>query len=591
VRRVIGEGELLTLDKRLPGKPQDGYPQTFFVLAGIVALLTYLGIAWFVFPLEAIWSPDTGAKFLQLKNLRWENGCLAFDIQYPGRAIDPSLQFATREPGSGLLVVRSDKLQFQRLPIFPLLSWPGVQGLGFRGLYLLPALGGAASGILALHLLRRRDRRVAMWILIAFGSPIYIYSTLFWEHTTATALTLFGAWLSLRGPSPYASWLRQMLIWTAVGIIMAFGAYIRLETAIFALAWLLALWLIDHSGRWGPIWAGGVLGLSMLPYRPLHGMLFAGQEMPGHAEYLFYPFQYLISAKWSAVPDLLIGPQASGSLHTGWLGALWAMAAIVVGAHSVGAHDTPAKRIVRRIGSAITIIIGARYLFTDVSYHSAHGLLFTTPWAILGMSRAYRVWRSGDRRAQVVVLTNILGLIGYTIGIIGFRGSSPHGGLEWGARFAMSFYPLLALVAAWDLGTKRKDILTLTVIGALLFLGLGFQARGLWTIKRDMQNNATLNQIILELPEKHIVSDLEWLPLNTAPIYDQKQIFVTDTAEELNTWAHLAAEQDVEHFAIVTLDDTLLKQTDKLTDEQHLDTLNHYYLQNFQIYQMRIRTD
>ena len=564
--------------------------RALYWLVGIFALLVYLGIAWFVFPPEAVWSPDTGAKFLQLRNLRWEEGRPACDIVYPGRDIDPDLRFATSDPGSGLLVVRGEKLQFQRLPIFPALSWPGFQWLGFRGLYLLPALGGAASGAFALHLLRRQDQRFAMWMLIAFGSPIYIYSTLFWEHTVATGLNFVGAWLAFRARSAHTSLLRKALNWIAVGAVLGLGAYIRLETLIFSLALLFALWFIGREDRWGPICACVVLGFVMLPYRPLHGILFAGEEMPGHVEYLFYPFRYLIRAKWEVVPDLLIGPFTGGSLKTDWLGVLWAIAAVVAVVHSFGA-DTPAKRTVRLGGLALTAIVGATFLFTGTAYHAAHGLLFTTPWALLGLSRAAEVWRSGDWRARVVVLTGVLGLVGYTIAIVGFRGSSPHGGLEWGARFAMSFYPLLALVAAWDLGPKRNDAMTLAVVGALLFLGLGFQVRGLWTIRRDRQVNAALNQMLLELPEEHIVSDLGWLPLNAAPIYDQKQIFVTDTAEELKEWMDQATDQQVQQFVFVTLDEDLLNRAGQIADDRRLETMNRYLLGHLHIFQINMRSE
>jgi hypothetical protein len=568
----------------------DCHTQTVFILGGIVAFLVYLGIAWVFLSPEAVWSPDTGAKFLQLRNLRWEEDRLAFDIRYPGRTIDPELRFATYDPASGLLVVRGDQLQFLRLPVFPLLTRLWFDWFGFRGLYLLPALGGAASGVLALSLLSNQDRRFAMWVLIAFGSPIYIYATLFWEHTVATAIVLFGAWLAFHACTISAPLLRKILLWITVGLSLGIGAYIRLETLIFAMALLPALWFVGRGDRWGPICAGLMLGLLMLPYRPLHGMFFAGQEMPGHAEYLFYPFQYLVSAEWGAVPDLLIGPLASGSMQTGWLGVLWAIAAVVVVAHSVGA-DTSGKRVVRAIGLAIAIAVGAHFLFTNTLYHSAHGLLFTTPWALLGLSRAYEVWRSGGWRMRVIVLTSVLGLIGYTIAMIGFRGSSPHGGLEWGARFAMSFYPLLALVAAWDLGPRREHVISLILVSALLFLGLGFQIRGLGAIQRDKQINAALNRLLLELPEQHIVSDLGWFPLNAAPIYDQKQIFVTNTPEELQTWMAQATDQDVWQFMFVTLDKTLLHQTERIAKRHHLEVNNNYQLGNLRIFQMSICTE
>jgi len=578
-----------TLDRkfRLQNR-MNAYPRAPYLLGGAIALLMYLGIAWFFFPPEAVWSPDTGAKFLQLRSLRWEDGRLAYDIRYPGRSIDPDLRFATNNPQNGLLAIRGNKLHLQRLPIFPLLTWPWFHWLGFRGLYVLPAIGGAASSVLALHLLEKRDRRFAMWVLIAFGSPLYIYSTLFWEHTVATGLVFLGAWLALRAYSA-PTFFRKVLNWAIIGSILGISAYIRLETLIFAAALLLALWIVSHEDRWGIICAGAVLGLVMLPYRSLHRIAFAGQEIPGHAEYLFYPFSYLTRAKWGAVPDLLIGPFTGISLNTDWLGILWAIATVIVIAHSFGA-DTSTKRIVRLVGLTISAIVGAIFLFTPVTYRAAHGLLFTTPWAILGLSRAYEVWQCGARRARIVVLTGIIGLVGYSIGIVIFRGSSPHGGLEWGARFAMSFYPLWALTAVWDLGIKRKDIATYALMGALIFLGLGFQIRGLRTIHYDRQTNAALNQLLLELPEQHLVSNLDWFHLNAAPIYDQKQVFITNRPEDLKEWVERAAAQHVDCFLFVTLNNATLHEAAQIMETYRLEIAGQYKLENLYVFQTHIHT-
>ncbi len=561
-----------------------------YTVSGILALLVYLGIAWFVLPAQAVWSPDTGAKLLQLQNLRLEDERLVYDIRYPGRRFDPELQFAHSDQRRGLLTMRAGKLYFQRLPIFPLLSLPLFRWLGFRGLYLLPALGGAASGVLALALLRPRDRRFAMWMLIAFGSPVYIYATLFWEHTLAVALGLAAAWLAFRISSiTQKSPLRKMSGWIAVGLVLGISAYVRLELVIFASASLFAHWVIGQDGRWGPALAGVMFGLAMLPYRPLHGLMFAGQEMPDNAVYLFYPFAYLADAGWRAVPDLLIGPFTDGAIDTGRLGILWTIAAVAaILAGNLDDTESPTLRIMYLTGLAINVVIGTVFLFDTTFYRSAHGLLFTTPWAILGLSRAREVWRRGDWRARVIVLSTILGLVGYTVGITVFRASSPHGGLEWGARFAMVFYPLLALIAAWDLGPKRRDVATIAIVSALMLLGLGFQARGIWTIRHDKRVNADLNRLLAEMPERYIVSDLQWIPPNVAPIYNQKQIFVTDTPEELEAWIDLAVKQDVRRFVLLTLNSALLNNVDQMASGYRLEVTDIRRVGPFQIFQVAI---
>jgi hypothetical protein len=273
--------------------------------------------------------------------------------------------------------------------------------------------------------------------------------------------------------------------------------------------------------------------------------------LPANARYINRPLAYLKDARWEALPDLITGPQEDEGIDPGWPGNLWTGAAVV----AVGASFLPKKywatRILVRVGLGISAILAGYFLFTKTEYRAAHGLLFTTPWALLGLTRARKVWGSGNPRPRAIILTTLIGLTGYTVMMIGFRASSPHGGLEWGARFALSFYPLLALVAAWDWDDQSR--LDLVIIAVLMCLGLGFQARGILTIHKDQGINARLNQAILTTPEENIVSDLWWLLLNTAPIHPQKTLFAGQTPKAIAAWVDRAAEQGVQEFDLVTL--------------------------------------
>ena len=562
----------------------------FPVVSGILALVAYLSVAWFVFTPQALWSPDEGAKLLQLQNLRLENGRLAYSIAYGGRELDPDLRFAQPDPAMRLLRVHDVALQFRRLPLFPLLVLPLFRWLGSYGLYLLPAIGGAAVGMLALGLLERNDRRSAMWMLIAFGSPVFIYAAIFWEHTIATGVALAGACLALHvDPARGTASSRGILVWIVVGMILGLAVYIRLETVIFALVFLVAYWVVVKANRWGPVWAVIALGLTLLPYMPLHRAMF-GQGVPDNATYLFYPFRYLFRVGWRAVPDLLIGPFQDEAIDPGLLGSVWAIAAVVAVASSVGSRHSVAVRNLQLLVLGITAVTGAAFLFSSTLYRSGHGLLFTTPWALLGLYRAREVWQRGNWRARIVVLSTILGLIGYVVGIVGLRASSPHGGLEWGARFAMTFYPLLALIAVWDLGAERYDVKTLVVVGALLFLGFGFQARGIWTIRHDKQISAALNQMIVDTPEQYIVSDLGWMPFNAAPIYYQKTIYVALTPDKLGSWIELVAAHQVQQFYLVTLDGALPDKVARVMDRYKIDVVDTHQLENLLMFQISVET-
>ena len=306
------------------------------VLAGATALAIYLFTAWFIFEAGAPWSPDEGAKLLQMLSLRLEDGSLRFDIAYVGQPLDPALEFALSENPRDLFGVIDGRLALERLPIFPLLSLPFFRWVGVYGRYLLPALAGAAAGPLALGLIERGERRALMWVLVAFGSPVFIYASLFWEHTLATALGLAGAWIVFRicfGDSrdarsksaaaavetastraqslPSQTARPQPSAWAVLAAAsMGAAAYLRLECLLLAGACLAAAWLLCKRRRGWLLLCGALLGLALLPYRPLHASLFAGKSLPANARYIYRPAAYLRSAGWGALPDLLVGPGA-----------------------------------------------------------------------------------------------------------------------------------------------------------------------------------------------------------------------------------------------------------------------------------------
>ena len=285
----------------------------FPLLSGVIVFLFYLVIAVAVLEPDSVWTVDTGAKWLQLDSLRWENNRFTFDIQYPNQQTDPTLLFAHNYGSSSLLSSVNGKLHLRRLPLFPLFTLPFYRLLGAYGLYVLPALGGALISALTLLMVSRADRRLLMLLLIAFASPVFIYSVLFWEHTPAVAITLCAAWWTFHAP---AMRLGSAWQWTGIGLLFALAAYLRLEVLIFSLTFLGCCWLLQPARRWSLVWAGAVLLLAMLPYQPLHAALFE-QPVPENAAYVVRPGIYARAAGWQAVSDFFIGPEADLAVETG----------------------------------------------------------------------------------------------------------------------------------------------------------------------------------------------------------------------------------------------------------------------------------
>ncbi len=524
-------------------------PLAISLVFGTLACLIYLAVAWFLLPFNTLWSPDEGAKLLQMQSMRIEHGRLVYTIPYRGYTFDPDLRFAHW----ALLSIHNDQLSFGRLPLFSLLTAPFVSCFELRGLYILPALCGGLISIVTLRLWDGQSSRLPVWLLVAFGSPVFIYSVIFWEHTLATALVLMGSMLALRfNAIAHPADSRRLLLWGCVAVLFAVGVYIRQETVLLIGALLAAIWFLTPNKRWSIFYTGGLMGVLLLPYVPLHRVTLDGQALPDNASHIFVPFAYIRGAGLQAISDLFVGPFTHGAIDSGWFGHVWSMAAVV----AIGCgffYRFVGRDTIMFVALALNAMNATFLLLIPEYYRSGHGLLFTTPWAILGLCRTREIWNSRSYHLRVCLLTVLIGLSMYAVAILGIRGSSPHGGLQWGARFALSFYPMLAILALWNWDIRRYDNKLLAVMVMLVLLGFGFQARGLWIIWNDKHFNGMLNETIIEVPETYILSDLNWLPLNAAPIYNQKTWFVAETPETVVAWVNRAAEKEISFFSIVTL--------------------------------------
>jgi multisubunit Na+/H+ antiporter MnhB subunit len=250
---------------------------------------------------------------------------------------------------------------------------------------------------------------------------------------------------------------------------------------------------------------------------------------------------------------------------------------------------------------AASLLPAGYFLFTPTAYRSAHGLLFTTPWALLGLCRIPDLWRIKNPRLQTICLTLVVGLVGYALAMLVLRASSPHGGLEWGARFALSFYPLLAIAACWEaqglvnveawahiprsLFSRSSSFL----LAAFILLGIAFQARGLITIHDDKQTNHALNQALLAVPEVQVLSDLWWLPLNAAPIYPQKAFFLANTPEQMAAWLGQAGDAQFRNLSLVTLNPELPAQISQSLQSYELQISHQGSIENLFLYQVSLQ--
>ncbi|MEM7585853.1 MAG: hypothetical protein AAF560_20855, partial [Acidobacteriota bacterium] len=510
-------------------------------LAGGVALGVYLVIALGVLGTSAVWSPDTGAKLWQMQSLRFEDGALRWDLRYRGRELDPELRFADEPYAHAvILTVVGDELHLRRLPVFPALLWPFDQLFGNSGRVLLPALAGAALGVMALLLVPTADRRPWMWGLVAFASPVTIYSVLVWEHNLASAVALAGVVWALHCPRA------STRAWLGVGALLGGALYLRVETALVTGPFLVALAALDAERRRGAVVAFAGLLAGAVLYPITQNAMF-GDPVPQNMTHIVLPFSYLSDAGLNAVRAFLVGPFTHGSINTGAWGMLWAWAALA--AFILAAFSLRSGWLLLL---ALTAALAVMFLLTDVPYQAAHGLLFTTPWVAVALCRIPDLLRASPR-ARLLAAAALLATLAYAVAILVLRGATPDGGREWGSRFAMTLFPLLAVVAAWPSvrprethrGTELAAALA-SVVPALLFvLGIGFQIRGLITIERVLDDGARFHRQLAALEDEAIVTDVWWLALDAVPAELELPIYTVEGLEEPGVWLAAARRHGV----------------------------------------------
>ncbi len=230
-------------------------------LLSLMAVVVVYTTALIAMPPQGLTHHDTGAKYLQVRNLRLTPSGLDWSINYPARPLDPQLEFVPFSARQHY-VDEQGRIYLQ-WPIFlGLLTRIPWKLMGFWGLYVVPLLAGvgtAWSTYLLAHALGV-PRRVA-WLavpLVGFATPVFIYSLVFFEHTLAAMLVTLSLLAAVKatglpreadGPrqaAPQTPALhrqgRQALTGTVLSaILLAAAIYFRSELYVLALVMLAVL--------------------------------------------------------------------------------------------------------------------------------------------------------------------------------------------------------------------------------------------------------------------------------------------------------------------------------------------------------------
>lgn len=541
------------------------------IAVAALALLATYAVVLYDMPKGVFLTPDEGGKYFILHSMEWTADGLTFRLPYGGRRLDPEYRFyptfGGHMPGFPYPARRADgTIVFHWSIWFPLLCRFLYQHLGLAGTYLLPLASGwliaVAVGWLT-HRLRPGLGPAAV-LLGGLGTPVFFYSLSFWEHTTATLLGLSAVVVCTvrRGLPSYAM----------ACLLIAAAALFRVELIVVGMALLLTavgaeLWVAvrraaSMEGR-NVAQRGLQLGMAALVV-VLAVYLWPSiyeQQPPRIRGFLDRAPARLASqpANLSKLPDGLISVVINESANEGpavepWWGRL-ALAGVALCFLAPFLPRVYLEGSALLLGFSLVIAFTVRLLAGD-GYRAVHGIFPVAPYGVLATYALSFAWRSRDpvllRLAGVTLIYFVLGVVGLFVSFV-----DPFGrmitGLEWGQRYLLTLYPLLAVVAvvaAADYWRSRRPRLLRLAALVLMVTAMGlavcFEVRGLWMQQANLRTFERWDRALRR--GGPVLTDEWWFPSAVADLFVTHEVFYVRDGRQMTEWAEIAKTKGVGRF-------------------------------------------
>lgn len=514
----------------------------------LLIVAVYAGVAWLLTHRGEFWSPDSAVRFVQVESLR-RAGLRDLAVPYPAEALDPEGQYFPAGPWFHFM--RSGKHYLAYAPYFSMLAAAAYEAVGWPGLILWPSFGGILAVVVTYGVLRSRARSVALpaAVTLAVGTPLLIYSGVFWDHTLAVGLAAAALGLivgRVQATRPGAGGL------VLAGALLGLGTWLRNEMYLLTAAATL-VWLVTADRRVSgglALATGAVLtvGLQWMINVRLYGapMGYKGQGLvtgrvgeaveagtgrlaPWISDKLGNFYYQLVSPNFYAFDPVSV------------------MAGTITAALLLGAGLAVRAGIRRRVrwlvlagGAAAT----ATAILVTSSRTSISGLLPAMPFVILllvgGLAAGWEryLWRVCALFAAGVIATGT------------------HGGLQWGPRYLLPIVPpLVWLVAAVvaRVRASQPDVWPSFRLAAGLLVGAGIlvQVAGVEFVEFAVRRNGRVNEALRGAPAPIVVTSLEWLVLGAGPVYFEKQLMYVDSLDGFKALVARLSDRRVGRWAYV----------------------------------------
>ena len=507
----------------------------------VATALAYGVAAWLVRPDLGFWSPDSSIRYVQLVSLL-RREFKTVEAVYPAVTLDPEARFYPIS--SGFAVVRDGRVYLVYSPYFPALAAPLYRLLGPFGLVTLPLVSGVLVVWLICCWLRQRGADVGMLggLAAGLGTPLAVYSVVFWDHAPVVALTagslvLLSADLEARRPLAFLA-----------GALTGAATWFRNEAYVFAVALAISLAVAGGWRRLPILLAGVVCGAA--PAWLLNWHLY------GH----------LLGLKGVA------GAQALAARLGGPPGWLWSrlLAAydLLISIENFQNADSP-KKLPQSlgvagvlVGSAVLLRLGTANRVPASVYAAGLAVATVTAWLVtsgsevMGLVPAVPVLvllglsRPRDGAERLVGLATAL----YVLGVLA---TGSEGGLQWGPRYLLPAVPPLVWLAFSGLARVYKEstkgMRRALAVCALLSAAasLAVQAGGIWRLRSQVLAGARVEAILRSVDSPILVTGMEPLFRFLGYLYFDRVLMSVQGPEELQDLARALARQRVPRWTYI----------------------------------------
>ncbi len=518
-------------------------------------------------PSGSFWITDCGNKFILVQNM---NRTGSINIAYPSADIDPDGRFFPKADFHFQRV--GDKFQSFYPPYYP---WLGLQAwrlAGTAGLSLLSMLSMLVviwlSTVIADRMGIKDQWRITVPVL-AFCTPFFFYSQVFWEHGFSIIFSSLAFILLLKwGPGNSREDQetlqgRGYLFMALAGILMGISCIFREESYLFfgaaGLAMLLMRVPVRRLAVYGASWAvaltpawlwqystyGNIMGIHAVGYRSL--------AQYSVADTLFDKVMLKISNFYV----FLLEFGATAPPPSKWFIAAALPAAILI---LLGIYTSNKRRSFRISRSVLAIICALISLIMVVLLYRndapvintlfTKGVIAGSPFLLLIFCYGREMWGENIRLKFALITSAIFAVVtclALNQGVLG---------VIWGARHFLVLFPVLVPLAVWAFNRFVVDasgrLIKINAIGAagLLLASLLIQGHAVRTLYIKKNASSKVIETLALTKPQIIVSDVHWLAEDCAPLYFKKHFMQIRNDRDLIDLVALLKRNGIKQFTL-----------------------------------------